>query len=204
MAADTIVNYKAYADNALEYNAYMDAFEKAVEVNSVLPQADQIPKFEYYTLNLQRARRIYKTYTLTPDVIAAINSITKPVHWLIITEPWCGDSSQILSVLQRIAEESEGKLQLHLLYRDQNPELIDQFLTNGSRSIPKLVQLNSNFELTGEWGARPAEAQALVNKLKAEGMAHDEFIVHLHKWYAADKAQALSKEMVELLGKANQ
>lgn len=204
MAADTIVNYKAYADNAVEYNAYMDAFEKAVEVNSVLPEAEQIPKFQYYTLNLQRARRIYKTYKLTDDIVAALKALEKPVHWLIITEPWCGDSSQILSVLQRIAEESAGKLQLHLLYRDQNPELIDQFLTNGSRSIPKLVQLNDRFELTGEWGARPAEAQALVNKLKAEGMAHDEFIVHLHKWYAADKAQALSKEMAKLLGKANQ
>jgi thioredoxin-like negative regulator of GroEL len=204
MAADTIVNYKAYADNAVEYNAYMDAFEKAVEVNSVLPEAEQIPKFQYYTLNLQRARRIYKTYKLTDDIVAALKALEKPVHWLIITEPWCGDSSQILSVLQRIAEESAGKLQLHLLYRDQNLELIDQFLTNGSRSIPKLVQLNDRFELTGEWGARPAEAQALVNNLKAEGMAHDEFIVHLHKWYAEDKAQALSKEMAELLGKANQ
>lgn len=201
MLVNTAINFKAYVDKALPYNSYMDAFEKAVEVNSVLPEAEQIPKFQYYTLNLQRARRIYKTYKLTDDIVAALKALEKPLHWLIITEPWCGDSSQILSVLQRIGEESEGKLQLHLLYRDQNPELIDSFLTNGNRAIPKLLQLNSNFELTGEWGARPEPAQALVSKLKAEGMAHDDFIVHLHKWYAEDKAQTLSRELALLLRK---
>jgi thioredoxin-like negative regulator of GroEL len=201
MLVNTAINFKAYVDKALPYNSYMDAFEKAVEVNSVLPEAEQIPKFQYYSLNLQRARRIYKTYKLTDDIVAALKALEKPVHWLIITEPWCGDSSQILSVLQRIAEESAGKLQLHLLYRDQNPELIDSFLTNGNRAIPKLLQLNSNFELTGEWGARPAPAQALVSKLKAEGMAHDDFIVHLHKWYAEDKAKTLSRELAMLLKK---
>jgi hypothetical protein len=203
MSLDTTTNFKTYIDKSVDYATYLADFELAVEHNTPLPESEQISLFKYYPLNLQRTHRIHKQYTIMPELLAAVNALAKPIYWLVITEPWCGDSAQNLPVIADVAEQSGGKINLRIVYRDENPELIDRFLTNGGRSIPKLIQLTNDLEFIADWGPRPAEAQALVFKLKADNIPHDEYIATVHKWYADDKAQSLSTELVELLGKAN-
>ena len=44
---------------------------------------------------------------------------------LIITEPWCGDSTAILPVLQKLFEKTN--VEVRILRRDDNPDLIDKF-----------------------------------------------------------------------------
>ena len=204
MSVNTTFDFKNYIAKSVDYATYSTTFETTIEQNTALPEVDQVPYYKYYALNLQRTQRIHKQYIVTPALLAAIEALAEPIHWLVITEPWCGDSAQNLPIIYRIAEASNGKIQLHIVYRDENTELIDGFLTNGGRSIPKLLQLNDNYELQATWGPRPAEAQELLYKLKADNVPHDEYITIVHKWYADDKAQSLSNELVELLGKANQ
>jgi hypothetical protein len=204
MFVNTTFDFKNYIAKSVDYATYSTTFETTIEQNTALPEADQVPYFKYYALNLQRTQRIHKQYHVTPALLAAIEALAEPIHWLVITEPWCGDSAQNLPIIASIAEASNGKIQLHILYRDENTELIDGFLTNGGRSIPKLLQLDENYEQQGNWGPRPAQVQELFLKLKADGLDHDAYAEIVHKWYADDKAQSLSNELVELLGKANQ
>jgi hypothetical protein len=130
--------------------------------------------------------------------MAALNA--KPgTKWLILNEHWCGDGAQIVPVQAAIALASKGRIEARVLFRDQNLELMDQFLTNGGRSIPKTIQLDSEFRVTTSWGSRPAEAQELVMRVKADPERAHLYSEELHKWYAVDRQQAIQSELRMLL-----
>jgi hypothetical protein len=119
--------------------------------------------------------------------------------WLVITEGWCGDAAQNIPAIEKIAAESE-KIETRYVLRDENLELIDRFLTNGARAIPKLIALDAEtFEVLGFWGARPAAAQKLFDDLKAQGVAKPLIMENLQRWYNADAQTSIQKEFVELL-----
>jgi len=161
-------------------------------------QSEELTAFT--ALNVQRMSRLDKTVKLLPELSAAAASLTGSYIGLIVTEGWCGDAAQIVPVIEAVAQASAGHLRTAYVLRDDNLDLADQYLTNGSRSIPKLVVLRAD-TLTEvlHWGPRPAEAQALLLKLKAEGMAHDDFIREIHAWYAHDRTQATQHELLALV-----
>ncbi len=159
---------------------------------------------DYTKLNVQRMKRLDKTFELRPEVSEALNNLSRKLNWVVITEGWCGDAAQNVPVLVKVAEASAGKINLEFVLRDQNLELMDQYLTNGGRSIPKLICFDAETqEELGTWGPRPAEAQDLFMRLKEEGLPKEDFITAVHNWYAADKAQSLQLEMAALLKKWN-
>lgn len=154
----------------------------------------------YTVLNVQRMSRLDKTVKLLPELAAAAAQLKEQYIWLIITEGWCGDAAQLVPVMEAVAQASAGHLRTAYVLRDDNPDLIDRYLTNGTRSIPKLVVLRAD-TLTEvlHWGPRPAEAQALLNRLRAEGMAHDDYVREIHAWYAHDRTQATQRELLALV-----
>lgn len=199
MTTNTTTDYKSYIAKSVLFEDYLKAFEDVVETNIKLPEEKQIHNFKYYPLNLQRTHRILKQYVVTDELLNAINALDKPLHWLVITEPWCGDASQIVPIIAKIAQASEGKIQLHLVYRDENLELINQHLTNSGRAIPKILQLDDEYNFVAHWGPRPAAAQQLMLSLKEQGIPHDDFITTVHKWYAENKAADISTELLALI-----
>jgi len=187
-------------DSAYSYAAYRQLLDGLLaEGKTTGPQ--QTPELlAYAQLNEQRMSRLDKTVKLLPELVNAAVGLRQNYIWLIITEGWCGDAAQTVPVLEAVAQASAGHLRTAYLLRDENPDLIDQFLTNGSRSIPKLVVLHADtLTQVTHWGPRPAEAQALITRLKAEGMAHDDFIKELHTWYAHDRTQATQHEVLALV-----
>ena len=120
---------------------------------------------------------------------------------LVISEGWCGDAAQILPVIHKMAETTD-KLNLQIVLRDDNPELMDAYLTNGSRSIPKLILLDKEtLEPINNWGPRPAEAAKLIADFKEKhGVINEEAKTELQKWYLHDKGLSTMQEIVGLLG----
>ena len=186
-------DYRHYFETGIPYAEYMRDLAIAAETPDSSTQAKHLPQ------NLQRSTRIGKTLRLTEEMQAVLTRLHEPIHWLVIAELWCGDGSQILPVLNAIAEQSEGKIALRVLYRDQNPELMAAHRTGASASIPKLIQLDEQFELLGTWGPRPAAAQALVLELKQNPATAPTYSEELHKWYARDRQQAIQEEVGQLL-----
>ncbi|MFB6257601.1 MAG: thioredoxin family protein, partial [Flavobacteriales bacterium] len=97
-------------------------------------------------------------------------------------------------------------VRLQLLWRDQHSDIMDQYLTEGGRSIPKLIALrSSNLEELGTWGPRPKPVQKEMLRIKEEykNAPKKEMIevLHkgMHKWYAEDKGQTLQEEFLSLL-----
>lgn len=185
---------------AYSYDTYRQLIDEVVAKGQTTGPQQSPELTEYTTLNVQRMHRLDKTTRLLPELAAAAAGLTGHYIGLIITEGWCGDAAQTVPVLEAVAQASAGHLRTAYLLRDDNLDVADKYLTNGSRSIPKLVVLRADtLTEVAHWGPRPAEAQALILKLKAEGMAHDDYIRELHTWYAHDRTQATQHELLALL-----
>lgn len=191
--AKPIIDYKQYFDKAISYEEYLSNFQAEIAIGDESKFAQYLPQ------NWSRQSRLDRKLKLREDLQLAISTIHSPVNWLVITEHWCGDASQINPIINKVAEESNGKINLKFVYRDENEELIDAHLTDGrSRSIPILIELDEKYNLLDSYGPRPEEAQKLVKELLAEGEAYS---IPLHTWYAKDKQQSLQDDMIRLLSK---
>ena len=158
---------------------------------------------EYINLNQRRMTRVEKTYKISPELVEQVKKLKHKTYWLILTEHWCGDASQTLPALAAIAELSGGKIEMKLVYRDQNDALMSAYLTNGTRSIPRLIQLDEHLNVTSIWGPRPSVAQKLVKELKSNPATAAGYANELHLWYAKNKQQDLEKEVAQLIYRAN-
>lgn len=190
-------DYKRYFEQGIDYPGYKQQMAADLAYNKDLIIQG------YINLNQRRMYRIEKTYRVSERLTAQVQKLQHKTYWLIITESWCGDASQILPVLNQVSAFSEGKIEMKMVYRDQNPELMDVFLTNQSRSIPKVIQLDSHFNLTGVWGPRPNEAQKLVMELKADLVTAENYATILHLWYAKDHQKSIELDVSKLLVRAN-
>jgi hypothetical protein len=197
IASITNLEYKEYFDNGISYAEYKEQMADDLATNS------DIKIKEYISLNQHRMHRVEKTFALSDTLTQEVQNLKNKTYWLVLTEHWCGDASQILPALHKIESVSEGKIEMKLVYRDQNLPLMDQYLTNNGRSIPKLIQLDSNFNVTGVWGPRPAFAQKLVKELKSNPATAANYANQLHLWYAKDKQKSLEIEISELLLQSN-
>lgn len=149
-------------------------------------------------INLHRTRRIEKTYRVSAGLRAAAEAVAAAQRWIVLTEPWCGDSAQCLPYIAGIAACSRY-IDLKLILRDQIPDIMDRYLTNGSRSIPKLVVFGDGGAELFRWGPRPREAMELFRSLKEEGLPKDKIIERVHGWYGRNRGRAIEEEFFDLL-----
>lgn len=190
---------KNYIERSMSFTEYVSLLDRLTEEGKTTGP-NQSELYAYFTkLNRQRMTRIEKTIELNDVVRRAARETTRPQTWLIITEAWCGDASQNIPIIEKIASESDN-IETRYILRDENPELMDQYLTFGARSIPKLIALDAEtLEVLGTWGARPAAAQKLYADLKEQGVAKTEIVEQLQRWYNEDRGRSIQNEFAELL-----
>ena len=153
----------------------------------------------YSELNEVRMNRLDKTMVVPEENIKRLQEINSEMIWLVISEGWCGDAAQILPIIHKMAEQSE-KIDLKIVFRDENEELMNLFLTNGTKSIPKLIVLDKNtLEVLGDFGPRPTEAKQLILDYKAtHGVVDETAKIELQKWYLHDKGVSIQREIIKL------
>lgn len=189
----------AYLQKSISYDAYIALFDELV-ANRQTTGPDQSEAFIHYTaLNQQRMHRWEKTLQLLPAVESAIRNIAVPQTWLVLTEAWCGDAAHSIPILHALAALNP-LITLRFVFRDENPELMDRYLTNGvSRSIPKLIALDTaTREELFTWGPRPAPLQAIFMKMREEGVAYAAIKEELQRWYNKDRSVTIQQEMAAL------
>lgn len=192
--------FKDKFDKSLTYKEYKDLV-LTLSANKGTTGTDQSEsRIANTKLSAARMNRIDKTTDLLPDAKAAFADLKKEYAWLVLTESWCGDSAQNIPVINKLAELS-GKIEMRFLFRDENPELMDCCLTNGTKSIPKLIAVDKNsFSLLGTWGPRPVPAQSMMLEYKAKKhKEYNEVQLDIAVWYNEDKGVTLQKEFIELI-----
>jgi len=183
-------------NKAVSYASYTQGLEQQLKDGN---QEDHL--LNYVNLNMKRMSRIEKQYEPAPYLIKLILAMNEPITWLTITEGWCGDAAHVLPVLDKLASYS-FKPTLKIVLRDEHPDLIDRFLTNGSRSIPKVIAIDQQGKVLNVWGPRPTKAQEIVDAFKAGTSTYttyDEMSHALQKWYHLDRYASFESEFIEFL-----
>jgi len=183
---------------SFSYQAYRDLHKKLVAEKRTTGDDQSDAHIAFTKLNHSRSNRWEKKYTPSID-FSALNPEEKEI-WLVIAEPWCGDAAQNVPAINKIAEQMPN-VSLRLVLRDENPALMDQFLTNGGRSIPKLIRLNQNtLEVMDTWGARPKAAAFLLEDYKSNPeISKEMFNENMARWYVENNGAAIEADLAEML-----
>lgn len=187
--------------NAYSYHEYKKLVIDYAENGKTSGNEKSPEHIEATKINAQRMKRIDKTVEINSEIKDAVSKCTQKLTWIILAESWCGDGAQNIPVIAKIAECS-ANIELKLLLRDENPAIMDAYLTNGSRSMPKLIAIDSETKHEiGIWGPRPVKIQQMVKEFKAQfpAVSHDEFVKNLHLWYAKDKGESLQQDLGKLV-----
>jgi hypothetical protein len=182
----------------MNYREYIQSVINDVASDPGIISNDEKELLEYKKLNLQRSSRIERTYVISEELKSLIENINDKQLWMVITEGWCGDSAQILPHIAKMADLNPN-VDLKILLRDSNPDIMDLYLAHGTRSIPILVAFDLEGNELFTWGPRPKALQTLINKWKSEGIVKPELFEKLHLWYAKDKGKEIEEEFIKIL-----
>lgn len=184
----------------MSYPEYLEIGEQLLAQGKTSGTDHSETMLHYSKLNMHRMHRLNKTFKVIPELQEAVAKISKPLHFLIISEIWCGDAAQNIPIIAKLAELNEH-IQISIVWRDENLELMDMYLTNGGRSIPKLIIVDGDTheELT-TWGPRPATVQQMVmdRKKQENPEPYSEFVKKAQLWYAKNKTQDTQLELLEV------
>ena len=185
-------------EKAYTYREYNELIEKLAREGRTTGEPDK-DRINYTKLNNSRIARLNKTIKLSQEQEAIFKGLELKQTWLVLLESWCADGAQTIPVLNKIAEASEN-ISLKIILRDEHPELMDHFLTNGSRSIPKQIILDKDLNVIASWGPRSQPATKMVKDYKQEfGKIDDAFKAKLQLWYNKDKGKSIIHELAILV-----
>ena len=188
-------------EGALTYSEYRTLVSDLLEENKSTGENQSEALYNYSFLNDRRMKRLDKTSKLTEDTLTKIKDVEEKQTWIVLTEGWCGDAAHNIPVLNKMAEENPN-IDLQLVLRDENLDLMDNFLTNGGRSIPKLIAVDQNKEVLFTWGPRPSVATKMIADYKAEhGVVDADVKKDLQVWYNKNKGTNVQEDILDLLEK---
>lgn len=192
-------NIKEALMNSFSYQAYRSLVSKLITEGKSTGNTQSDDLLHYSELNETRMNRLEKTIEVTDEVQEKITRLNKKYTWLVISEGWCGDAAQILPVIFKMAELSNN-IDLKIVLRDDNEALMNDFLTNGGKAIPKLIILDEGNNVIGDFGPRPEPARKLIADYKAtHGVVDEPIKVELQKWYLYDKGITTQNEIMQLM-----
>ena len=182
------------------YQDYRDLVKQLVSEESTSGNEKTENLVEYTKLNDKRMKRWDKTLKVSEDFKTKIAEFKEKVTWLVISESWCGDAAHIMPAINKVAELNDN-ISFKTVLRDENEDLMNLFLTNGSKSIPKLVMIDdASGDVVSTFGPRPNIATQLVNDYKTEfGALTPEFKQDLQVWYNKDKGESTIEDLTQML-----
>lgn len=191
-------------NNTPSYFSFSDylQFTKELVAQGKTSGNKQTPALATFTaLNLKRMERVYKTFVLTQELETIANSTVGSQVWYVIAETWCGDCAQNIPAVARITESYAGLVEVRIILRDENPDWMEKYTTNGSKSIPKVIAFDSFGRELFTWGPRPSQGQKIVMDWKANAMekSWDDMEKELHLWYAKDRSESIQNEFILIL-----
>jgi len=186
---------------SLTYSQYRTLINNLLAEQKTTGKNHSEAMVNYTKMNVRRMERWDKTAVVTSELQEKIAQIDTPQTWLVLTEAWCGDAAQSIPFMVKAASYSP-LVDVRFILRDEHPNVMDAYLTNGGRSIPKLIALrNDNHEELFTWGPRPQvlQQQYLAYREDPKGVSQEDFIESIHLWYAKDKNANIDAEFLTLI-----
>jgi Thioredoxin len=195
--------------SVLTYAEYVNSIHDLMSKGEVSTQGTYTGEqmLNYTKHNVDIMARLDETAKLRPETISQLMGINKPFTWLVLTEGWCGDAAQIVPMLEKMAAQNPH-ITHQILLRDENLEIMDAFLTDEGRSIPKLIVLDENGNVLGSWGPRPSALHQIVmqQKVKLLSLPKEEKKAYFNivktevqQWYNNDETASIQREVLAIL-----
>jgi len=186
-------------ENAISYSEYRTLVHDLLTDGKSTGPVQSEALTNYSLLNDRRMKRLDKTIKISNQTKAVFKSITKKQTWLVLSEGWCGDAAQNLPVIHKLATENKN-ITLKIILRDEHLAVMDLFLTNGGRSIPKVIVLDAQNNVQHTWGPRPTLATKIMADYKAKkGSIDAQFKQDLQVWYNKNKGRSVQEDFVKML-----
>lgn len=147
--------------------------------------------------NLERFHDNYERFTLDPEDDGFFAGVAGPLKVLILAEDWCGDVVQSLPPIVRMLERSPS-VAYRIFRRDENLDIMDRYLTDGSKAIPYLVFMDDGLNELARWGPRPDDCQAIMRDNKGR-IFMDEIYPRIRAWYREHGNGPLVAEIRDVL-----
>jgi len=189
--------------NSITYETYRNTINALLKEGKSTGHEQSESLTHYSELNVTRMNRLDKTMTVADEFAKQLKDLKGDYLWLVISEGWCGDAAQLVPIFHKMAELSPN-IEMKIALRDDNEALMNLFLTNGARSIPKLIIIDKNtLEVLGDFGPRPQGAKQLILDYKAEhGVVDETAKTNLQLWYLHDKGLSTQKEIMAVMAAA--
>ena len=186
-------------ESSMSYEEYRSLVSELLSEGKSTGNLQSDSYLNYSRLGNARMKRLDKTFALSPNANKSLANAKDSHLWLVLTEGWCGDAGHALPIMNKIATATG--IDLKIVLRDQNDELMNLFLTDGNRSIPKLIVWDrEKQQLIDTWGPRPSEATAKVKAQKEKfGLLDADFKEALQRWYNKDKGKNIESDLIRLL-----
>jgi hypothetical protein len=193
---------KEVLDSAMSYQEFFNMVHTMAEEEKTT--GEQIEGHVLATkMNAHRMKRVQKMTILDEAMTTKLKNYGPNLKFLVIAESWCGDALQNIPVMAKMAHACNC-VDIKVIMRDKHLDIMDQFLTNGSRSIPIMILLDENHNVLGKWGPRPEVIQVQVMKNKeTQQLTKSEMNVKIQRWYSKDKGLSLQAEIIEMLETAS-
>ncbi|MDG1246324.1 MAG: thioredoxin family protein [Polaribacter sp.] len=186
-------------ENAISYSEYRTLVHDLLTDGKSTGPVQSEALTNYSLLNDRRMKRLDKTIKISNQTKAVFKSITEKQTWLVLSEGWCGDAAQNLPVIHKLATENKN-ITLKIILRDEHLAVMDLFLTNGGRSIPKVIVLDAENNVQHTWGPRPTLATKIMADYKAKkGSIDAQFKQDLQVWYNKNKGRSVQEDFVKML-----
>lgn len=181
----------------MNWDSYTSLFDHVINKTEDAPVYENENYIQYTKLNQSRQNRWLKNLQINQSLEETVKALPAQ-KWILITEPWCGDSAHSAPVFNLLTKLNP-KIELEVQLRDTNSE-IDNYLTNGGKSIPILIARDKDNKDLFRWGPRPSVLQDLVVKSKNDtSKTTEEKKKEIQVWYNKDKGQQIQNEIFTLL-----
>ena len=193
---------KASLDRGISYDTYRKLMGQWSLINATSGNEQSESHVQFTKLNDRRMKRWDKTLKISKPYTENILRFELKITWLVLAESWCADGAHIIPVLNKIATLNPN-ISLKIVFRDENPELMDAFLTSGNRAIPKVIMIDDQTgKVIATYGPHPSEAAGYVKRFKAmNGTLTASFKEDLQYWYNRDKGQTIIEDITQILGR---
>jgi hypothetical protein len=184
----------------VSYSEYRNRVSELLSQGKSAGNEQSADLLHYSELNETRMNRLEKTIHIGQSIEQELGRLQRHYYWLVLSEGWCGDAAQLLPIFNKMANTSE-KIELKIVFRDENDALMNQFLTNSSKAIPKVIIIDKeSLQVKGSWGPRPEGATNLIKSYKSQyGVVDETAKKELQLWYLHDKGLSTQNELIQLM-----
>lgn len=184
--------------SGLSFDAYMEQWrEKNALPMQGLDPVERRTRF-YSKYNLDRQLLVSEQWRMSSSFREAILSLHGPQTWMFLTDDWCIDSAYSLPLVREAAALRED-VTIHILLKDDNLDILDRYLTNGSRSIPEFVAFDEEGVPLMIWGPQPDAIRNIRRDLMDGGAEGSIVSSTTVDWYADHGWLEVERELTELM-----